>query len=74
MAPDVIQHGENGLIADVDDISTLADQMAEIIETPVKSKRLVANGLETVKSFDWQIISRRYYFEIYKPLLDICNK
>ena len=74
MAPDVIQHGENGLIADVDDISTLADQMAEIIETPVKSKRLVANGLETVKSFDWQIISRQYYFEIYKPLLDICNK
>jgi glycosyltransferase involved in cell wall biosynthesis len=69
MAIDVIQHGVNGLLADVDDAPTLTEQMSRLIESPELRHHLAANGLQTVQAYHWPLIAARYYHELYEPLL-----
>ncbi len=70
LAPDVVQHGYNGLLANPEDMDTLAELSAQAIEQPDLRHRLVTNGLESIFSYDWQSIAVRYYQEVYLPLLN----
>ena len=69
MAPDLIQHQFNGLLADVDDVPTLTEQMCRLIELPELRRQLTTNGLQTIQAYDWPLIAARYYHELYEPLL-----
>jgi glycosyltransferase involved in cell wall biosynthesis len=69
MSPDVIQHGENGLLAEQEDAEALAEAVSRVIEGAELRQRLVANGLVSVRDYDWAKIAARYYAEVYRPVL-----
>jgi glycosyltransferase involved in cell wall biosynthesis len=70
LVPDVVRHGQNGLLADPGDVISLAESVARLIEEPELGRRLAQNGLETIIPYDWKQIAGRYYRELYLPLLD----
>ena len=74
MAPDVIEHGENGLLAEIEDIDTLAGHAASLIGNPDLRYRLVNHGLDSVLSYRWEHVAARYYQEVYLPLLQSRTK
>ena len=69
MAPDVIHHEENGLLADIEDVATLAEHLVHLIENRDLAKQYAANGLVTIKGFDWSKIAKLYYKKVYEELL-----
>jgi len=69
LAPDVVQHGQNGFLADSEDVDLLAEYVACLIEQPELRQQLIRNGLATIGAYDWQRIAARYYRELYLPLL-----
>jgi glycosyltransferase involved in cell wall biosynthesis len=73
LAPDVVQHGQDGLLADPEDVDTLAEYVARLIEQPNLRRRLIQNGLKTITAYDWRQISAKYYRELYLPLLGGCT-
>jgi glycosyltransferase involved in cell wall biosynthesis len=70
LAADVIQHGYNGLLAEPEDVETLAALVSQLVETPELATRLSQNGLRDIGPYDWGSIAARYYHELYRPLLD----
>lgn len=69
MAPEIIKEGYNGLLADVDDIEMLSGKVRRILDDGNMAKRIAKNGLETVKDYSWEKITKRYYEKIYKRFL-----
>ncbi len=63
--PHMVAHGENGLLADVNNHEMLAERMVALIEDPDLVNKLVKNGRERLKDFYWENI-RLKYFSIYK--------
>ena len=70
LAPEMINNNYNGLLADIEDLDTLTKNMTQLIDNKSLRSRLVANGINGIKPYDWEIIARRYYNELYKPILD----
>ncbi|MEX2160729.1 MAG: glycosyltransferase family 4 protein [Anaerolineales bacterium] len=70
LAPDVIRPGENGLLADSEDVPSLVGHVMDLIESPGLRTRFAVNGLKTITDYDWSSIAARYYAEIYKPILE----
>lgn len=66
MAPDVIMEGDNGLLAEVDDVQTLASQSAITIENENFANQLANNALNTVETYSWEKVVKQYYERIYK--------
>lgn len=69
MVHDLAQNGYNAMVSKVDDIENLAHDCEKIIESGSLRKKIIMGGLETVKDFDWKIIAKRYYKEIYSKFL-----
>ncbi|MQC26257.1 MAG: glycosyltransferase [Chloroflexi bacterium] len=69
MAPDVITHGEDGLLAPVEDVSSLLDHLNRIAEDKLFAGSLVAAGRTKVAAFDWVELANQYYELVYRPLL-----
>ncbi|KAA3646418.1 MAG: glycosyltransferase [Chloroflexi bacterium] len=74
LAPDVIDDGANGLLADLEDVDQLAKHISNLIKNAELGRRLVTAGLETIPAYDWNNIARQYYEGVYKPLLDEIEK
>ena len=70
MAPEVIQDGCNGLLAGIDDVDTLTEEVMMVMNYEKSAKRIVGEGLETVKNYSWEKVGRRYYEEIYSKLVE----
>ncbi len=68
MVPDIARDNIDALIAESEDIEGLMQRASQIIEDKELAKKLVKNGLATVKDYLWEKIARRYYDEIYKNL------
>ena len=69
MAADVIRNEENGMLAEIEDVAGLADLAEKIIRDGALRKRLVKNGLETIKKYDYSVTAREYYQKMYQKLL-----
>ncbi|OQY44979.1 MAG: hypothetical protein B6242_11530 [Anaerolineaceae bacterium 4572_78] len=69
LAPDVIHHEFDGLLADSEDVNTLAEHVAYLIENQDIRQKLIKHGLETIQVYDWKHIVARYYHELYLPVL-----
>ena len=69
LAPDVIHHGQNGLLADVEDFETLAANVTSLYAKPELKQTVTEKGLNTIQAYDWDLIADRYYNEIYSRLL-----
>jgi len=70
MVPDMVVDGVNGLVAANTDIELLAKKAQMILDDSLFRDRMVSNALETVKDFDLKLIARRFFSEIYQPLIN----
>ena len=71
MPADLIKHGENGMLAEVEDVTCLANHAMELIEDAGLRDRCRRQALENVRQYDWPAIAERYYHELYQPFLRI---
>jgi glycosyltransferase involved in cell wall biosynthesis len=69
MPADLIRQGENGMLAEVDDIDVLTNRVGELIENRLLHEKCSRNGLEQVKRYDWPFIAEHYYQQLYEPFL-----
>lgn len=66
MPLDIVKNNENGILVDVEDVGAIASGAIKILENKEFEGNLIKNGLDSVKNFDWSIVSKKYYEEIYK--------
>ena len=59
--PDIIRHGENGLLAEEKNVSQLADCINELLHNQELYSKLSAASLETAARFDYSVIAEKYY-------------
>jgi glycosyltransferase involved in cell wall biosynthesis len=69
LAPDVIEHGGNGLLAEVEDAGALAEAAAGLLADAGLRERLARRGPGSVADHGWDRVAERYYRELYQPLL-----
>ena len=70
LVPDVVAHEIHGLLTASEDVSDLVFQVERIIDDQSLRIKLIQNGLDRIRKYDWSLIAARYYREIYKPILD----
>ncbi len=70
MPADWVRHGENGLLAPVEDAPALAEALARLIEEPALRERFRTAGYGAVKPLDWARIAADYDRLLYAPLVD----
>lgn len=70
MALDVIEDRENGMLADVENVEQIYRCFVDLANSSEMRQRIIKQALEDVKKYDLSIISRRFYEELYLPLLD----
>ncbi len=70
MAADIVEHGVNGALAEVDDAHGLAAAMRWLAEDRLAYERLALNGRRLAERHDWAHIASRYASELYRPLCE----
>ena len=70
MPADLIRHGCNGMMAEVDDANALAEHAAAIADNAALRERCCRQGLEDVKQYDWPLIAEGYYDKLYRMWLE----
>ena len=69
MVHDIAKDGYNALISEVGDVRSLVRDSIRLIEDKNLAEKLIEGGSKAVNNFDWKIISRKYFEEIYSKLL-----
>jgi len=69
MVHDIGENGYNAMVSRIDDIESLVYNCQKIIDNEGLRKKIVLGGFETVKDYDWEVIAKRYYEEIYSRFL-----
>lgn len=69
MAPEVIKHGKNGFITKTEDIKKIVYYSAKILSKESIRKKLIKNGLKTLKNYSLKKVAEDYYQKLYKHLL-----
>jgi len=69
MPADLIRHGENGLLAEVENVAALTECANSLIEDHSLADNCRSQALEDAKSLDWSFVAGRYYEGLYEPLL-----
>lgn len=70
MPADIVEHGKNGLLAEVDDVDGLADAAARLTQDTSIYELISSNGRELAERHSWLKIGQRYAEQIYRPLLE----
>ncbi len=65
MVPDVVINGFNGYVVGNDDIE---NKIIDIIENN-NNQKVIENAFGDIKQYDWKIIAKRYYTELYEKIL-----
>ena len=65
LAIDLIEHGKNGLVTDVEDANGLASGLLQLVEDPMLRQRVATAALETGRALDFSVIAQRYQDEVY---------
>lgn len=69
MAPDVIQHGSNGYLAEVDDVEQITHFALDIAESEDRARKFGANGRKVAVEHDWDAVVRQWIEEVYTQCL-----
>jgi glycosyltransferase involved in cell wall biosynthesis len=69
MGPDLIDYGQNAFITDVNDIDSLVNCAAILVESTEIRQKFIREGLKTAEKYDWSRITSMYYRNLYEPLL-----
>ena len=67
-APEFVEDGVSGLVADPEDTTALAAALDRVLSDPVLRERLARSGRERVGQFAWSTI-RAQYEEVYSGAL-----
>jgi glycosyltransferase involved in cell wall biosynthesis len=60
MAPDVIEDGRNGFLADIGDVDGLTEKADRVLRSGALRERLQTEGLRTVREYFWDVVGPRY--------------
>jgi glycosyltransferase involved in cell wall biosynthesis len=66
LAVDMIEHGLNGLVVEVEDADGLANALVRLATEPALRTRLAAAALDTVQALDYSVIAGRLRDEVYR--------
>ena len=69
MAPDIINDGEDGLLCDVNNVDEITEKSLRILQDKGQREKIVANGLVTVRQYDWSCIAQQYERYLYRRFL-----
>jgi glycosyltransferase involved in cell wall biosynthesis len=69
MPADYIVPGENGYLAEVDDVEGLAAHTLRLMADPAHRAALAARGLQDVARIAWPEVARQHYVHLYQPIL-----
>ena len=69
MCNDLIKNGQNGLLTDVNNQSTLVTHAENIIQNKSLANQLAKEGLTTVQKYSWNNIVQQYYDQIYSRFI-----
>lgn len=69
MASDLIDSGHNGYLVEVEDVEAMVQRIQTIHQNQPLAQTLITNGLDTAAKHTWHAIGKRYYTEVYAPLL-----
>ena len=70
MPADLIRDRENGGLAEVDDVETLRERARELLDHADLRENCRRQALDEVRQFDWDVIAKRYYQQLYAPLVE----
>jgi len=59
--PEVVRHGETGLLVEPGDVAGLAAAVTELIERPERLRELAAAAREQARRYTWQRCARLSY-------------
>jgi glycosyltransferase involved in cell wall biosynthesis len=65
MAVDVIRHGDNGFLAEIEDRDALAGYALSLMQDAALRGRISEKGLETAQAYDWKLIAPQYAERLY---------
>ena len=68
MASELINHGFNGFIAEIDDIDQLYKYSVELIKNKELREKFITSGFEIIKDYSWEKITKQYYLKLYRNL------
>ena len=71
MVADVAINGHNALIADINDSDTLVASLIKLIEDETLKNQLISNSQITIQQFSWDVLTEKYWKELYSPLLHL---
>ena len=60
MVPDVIEHGKEGYICDINDVDAIYQNTIRLIDDPAKYEQIVKNAFHKVQEYSWQKIIKQY--------------
>ncbi len=69
MAPEIINDGQNGYLVEVEDVDGIVKKSQIIIKDKNIREKFIENGLKTVKNYDYSIIAKKYYDQIYRKIM-----
>ena len=69
MAPDVVTQGVNGFLADVEDVEELTLHASTLATNRQMRDDVRRAALKTVAAYDWNLVARTYFTDVYRPLL-----
>lgn len=65
MSPDLIKHGENGLLAEIEDDRSLADSILRIAASQDFRQNLTDSAHTTIQGYDWKTVTENLVKNIY---------
>lgn len=68
MVPDISLNGKNVLIAKVNDVNEIVRLAAQILNDDKMKLEMINFGHKSVQDFSWEIISKKYFDNIYNPI------
>ncbi|MBW1815535.1 MAG: glycosyltransferase family 4 protein [Deltaproteobacteria bacterium] len=67
--PEVVSHGETGLLAPVDDVNGFREAMADLLKNPQKAEQMGREGRRLVRQrFQWERHVVKKYEDLYRNL------
>lgn len=67
--PDIVKHGENGLLAKPNNVNMVAENLLKLLEDDDLSKKMGETGLKMVKNYSWDKITLETE-NLYKKILE----
>ncbi|HAT03332.1 MAG TPA: glycosyl transferase family 1 [Candidatus Magasanikbacteria bacterium] len=68
MCADLVKNGENGFLAEVEDVDGLVHRATEVLSNNEVKIRCTQGGLRDVQKYSWDEVSKIYVDSIYKKL------